>query len=170
MIELKSKNSSDHGMYKINPIDLLNYFLNLIVARLEEKEIEMKREYTKLHERYTELFKTHCDYMERNKILYGLNADDDNDSSDNNHSLRSKKRQQQQQQQKPIDDFIRNKIIKNAISSDAISQLTTNSNRHEITTVITNLLQEIEQQHQIKQDDETKITDLNRGLCLFENN
>jgi hypothetical protein len=108
--------------------------------------------------------------MERNKILYGLNADDDNDSSDNNHSLRSKKRQQQQQQQKPIDDFIRNKIIKNAISSDAISQLTTNSNRHEITTVITNLLQEIEQQHQIKQDDETKITDLNRGLCLFENN
>ena len=138
------------------------------MARLEEKEIEMKREYTKLHERYTELFKTHCDYMERNKILYGVNADDDNDN-DTNH--RSKKRQQQQNhqqsQQKPIDDFIRNKIIKNAISSDAISQLTTNSNRNEITTVITNLLQEIEQQHQIKQEDEeTKLNDINRGLSL----
>lgn len=31
----------------------------------------MKREYAKLHERYTELFKTHMDYMERTKILMG---------------------------------------------------------------------------------------------------
>ncbi|KAF4529601.1 hypothetical protein B566_EDAN017931, partial [Ephemera danica] len=53
MLELKAKNSSDH------------------VFRLEEKEGEMKKEYSKLHERYTELFKTHVDYMERTKILLG---------------------------------------------------------------------------------------------------
>ncbi|XP_071087270.1 C-Jun-amino-terminal kinase-interacting protein 4-like isoform X4 [Haliotis cracherodii] len=53
MLELKSKNSADH------------------VSRLEEKESEMKKEYNKLHERYTELFKTHMDYMERTKILMG---------------------------------------------------------------------------------------------------
>lgn len=53
MLELKSKNSSDHA------------------SRLEDKESEMKKEYTKLHERYTELFKTHMDYMERTKILFG---------------------------------------------------------------------------------------------------
>ncbi|KAL1130562.1 hypothetical protein AAG570_011808 [Ranatra chinensis] len=51
MLELKAKNSSDH------------------VYRLEEKEQEMKKEYAKLHERYTELFKTHMDYIERTKIL-----------------------------------------------------------------------------------------------------
>jgi predicted RNase H-like nuclease (RuvC/YqgF family) len=45
MLELKSKNSSGH------------------VYRLEEKE----REYTKLHEHCTELFKTHMDCMERTK-------------------------------------------------------------------------------------------------------
>ncbi|XKL65617.1 hypothetical protein PGB90_009037 [Kerria lacca] len=53
MLELKAKNSSDH------------------VYRLEEKEQEMKKEYAKLHERYTELFKTHMDCMERTKILMG---------------------------------------------------------------------------------------------------
>nr|CAD7398718.1 unnamed protein product [Timema cristinae] len=53
MLELKGKNSSDH------------------VYRLEEKEQDQKREYAKLHERYTELFKTHMDYMERTKILMG---------------------------------------------------------------------------------------------------
>ncbi|GLH16726.1 C-Jun-amino-terminal kinase-interacting protein 3 [Gryllus bimaculatus] len=53
MLELKAKNASDH------------------VARLEEKESEQKREYSKLHERYTELFKTHMDYMERTKLLMG---------------------------------------------------------------------------------------------------
>lgn len=31
----------------------------------------MKKEYTKLHERYTELFKTHVDYMERTKMMLG---------------------------------------------------------------------------------------------------
>ncbi|KAK9499821.1 hypothetical protein O3M35_002785 [Rhynocoris fuscipes] len=53
MLELKAKNSSDH------------------VYRLEEKEQEMKKEFTKLHERYTELFKTHMDYIERTKIMGG---------------------------------------------------------------------------------------------------
>jgi c-Jun-amino-terminal kinase-interacting protein 4 len=46
------------------------YYLCL-VFRLEEKEAEMKKEYTKLHERYTELFKTHVDYMERTKMMLG---------------------------------------------------------------------------------------------------
>ena len=41
------------------------------VARLEEKESEWKKEYNKLHERYTELFKTHMDYMERSKLFMG---------------------------------------------------------------------------------------------------
>lgn len=31
----------------------------------------MKKEYAKLHERYTELFKTHIDYMERTKSVLG---------------------------------------------------------------------------------------------------
>ena len=31
----------------------------------------MKKEYSKLHERYTELFKTHIDYMERTKSMLG---------------------------------------------------------------------------------------------------
>merc|ERR1719391_887947 len=53
MTEIKSKNSADH------------------VSRLEEKENESKNEYNKLHERYTELFRTHMDYMERTKILMG---------------------------------------------------------------------------------------------------
>ena len=53
MLELRTKNSHDH------------------VIRLEEKEAELKREYTRLHERYTELFKTHVDYMERTKMLVG---------------------------------------------------------------------------------------------------
>ncbi|CAL8081776.1 unnamed protein product [Orchesella dallaii] len=53
MLELKAKNAADH------------------VSRLEDKEAEMKKEYAKLHDRYTELFKTHMDYMERTKILMG---------------------------------------------------------------------------------------------------
>ncbi|OXA53198.1 JNK-interacting protein 3 [Folsomia candida] len=53
MLELRSRNGADH------------------VSRLEEKENEMKKEYSKLHDRYTELFKTHMDYMERTKILMG---------------------------------------------------------------------------------------------------
>ena len=41
------------------------------VSRLEEKEGDMKKEYSKLHDRYTELFKTHIDYMERTKSIIG---------------------------------------------------------------------------------------------------
>jgi len=51
MFELKAKNSQDQ------------------IGRLEDKENEMKKEYNKLHERYTDLFKTHMDYMERSKVL-----------------------------------------------------------------------------------------------------
>ncbi|XP_050539703.1 JNK-interacting protein 3 [Daktulosphaira vitifoliae] len=65
MLELKAKNASDH------------------VYRLEEKEQDMKQEYTKLHERYTELFKTHMDHIERAKILMGSG-----DRMDNTRSMR----------------------------------------------------------------------------------
>ena len=41
------------------------------VSRLEEKEADNKKEYTKLHERYSELFKTHLDYMEKTKSVLG---------------------------------------------------------------------------------------------------
>lgn len=54
-----------------------------IVYRLEEKEQDMKQEYTKLHERYTELFKTHMDHIERTKILMGSG-----DRMDNPRSIR----------------------------------------------------------------------------------
>jgi c-Jun-amino-terminal kinase-interacting protein 4 len=53
MLELKHKNSLEHA------------------NRLEEREGELKKEYSKLHERYTELFKTHVDYMERTKLMMG---------------------------------------------------------------------------------------------------
>jgi len=43
----------------------------------------MKQEYTKLHERYTELFKTHMDHIERTKILMGSG-----DRMDNPRSMR----------------------------------------------------------------------------------
>lgn len=51
MLELKHKNSLEHA------------------SRLEEREGELKKEYAKLHDRYTDLFKTHMDYMERTKLL-----------------------------------------------------------------------------------------------------
>ncbi|XP_030384914.1 JNK-interacting protein 3 isoform X4 [Scaptodrosophila lebanonensis] len=53
MLELKHKNSLEHA------------------SRLEEREGELKKEYNKLHDRYTELFKNHVDYMERTKMLMG---------------------------------------------------------------------------------------------------
>nr|XP_042908606.1 C-Jun-amino-terminal kinase-interacting protein 4 isoform X3 [Parasteatoda tepidariorum] len=53
ILEIKAKNSNDHA------------------SRLEEKEVEMKKEYAKLHDRYSEVFRTHVDYVERTKILYG---------------------------------------------------------------------------------------------------
>ncbi|XP_045464707.1 JNK-interacting protein 3 isoform X2 [Harmonia axyridis] len=51
MLELKHKNSLEHA------------------GRLEEREADLKKEFSKLHDRYSELFKTHVDYMERTKIL-----------------------------------------------------------------------------------------------------
>lgn len=53
LLELKHKNSLEHA------------------SRLEERENDLKKEYAKLHDRYTELFKTHVDYMERTKLLMG---------------------------------------------------------------------------------------------------
>lgn len=40
-------------------------------TRFEEKEAERKREYQKLHDRYTELLKSHCDVVERFRHLAG---------------------------------------------------------------------------------------------------
>lgn len=65
IIQINSLNFIDFTV-----IEILILFC-FLVYRLEEKEQEMKREYAKLHERYTELFKTHMDYMERTKILMG---------------------------------------------------------------------------------------------------
>lgn len=53
MLELKHKNSLEHS------------------SRLEEREADLKKEYNKLHERYTELFKTHVETMERTKMIMG---------------------------------------------------------------------------------------------------
>lgn len=53
MLELKNKNSLEQQ------------------SRLEEREADLKKEYSKLHDRYTELFKTHVDYMERTKMIMG---------------------------------------------------------------------------------------------------
>ncbi|XP_059351311.1 JNK-interacting protein 3-like isoform X3 [Daphnia carinata] len=53
MLELKSKNATDH------------------VFRLEEKENEMRKEFTKVHDRYTELLKVHMDHVERTRGLLG---------------------------------------------------------------------------------------------------
>ena len=53
----------------MNIYDMMIFFLS--VSRLEEKECDNKKEYTKLHERYSELFKTHLDYMEKTKSILG---------------------------------------------------------------------------------------------------
>ncbi|XP_043473008.1 JNK-interacting protein 3 isoform X3 [Leptopilina heterotoma] len=65
MLELKTKNSNDHGTASSS------FTPSPYIVRLEEKEAELKREYSRLHDRYTELFKTHVDYMERTKMLVG---------------------------------------------------------------------------------------------------
>ncbi|XP_016768193.2 JNK-interacting protein 3 isoform X3 [Apis mellifera] len=70
MLELKTKNSHDHGT-NYGSLSSSLHRTSLYIVRLEEKEAELKREYTRLHERYTELFKTHVDYMERTKMLVG---------------------------------------------------------------------------------------------------
>lgn len=60
----------------------------ILVVRLEEKESELKREYSRLHDRYTELFKTHVDYMERTKMLVGSSERLENSSANNRASNR----------------------------------------------------------------------------------
>ena len=42
-----------------------------IATRFEEKEAERKKEFNKLHDRYTELLKSHCDIVERFRNLAG---------------------------------------------------------------------------------------------------
>ncbi|XP_076227462.1 JNK-interacting protein syd isoform X6 [Nomia melanderi] len=71
MLELKTKNSHDHGTNVNGSTSPFLHRTSLYIVRLEEKEAELKRDYTRLHERYTELFKTHVDYMERTKMLVG---------------------------------------------------------------------------------------------------
>lgn len=53
-----------------------------LAIRFEEKEAERKKEYNKLHDRYTELLKSHCDVVERVRHLVG-NAEVSNLSSIN---------------------------------------------------------------------------------------
>lgn len=50
----------------------------------------MKKEYNKIHERYTELLRSHCDLMERVKIMFG---------SDEQQSTPGQSQQQQLQNQ-----------------------------------------------------------------------
>jgi c-Jun-amino-terminal kinase-interacting protein 4 len=38
---------------------------------LEEREVDQKMEYEKLHERYNELLRTHIEHVERTKFLMG---------------------------------------------------------------------------------------------------
>ncbi|CAK9809896.1 JNK-interacting protein 3, partial [Anthophora quadrimaculata] len=71
MLELKTKNSHDHGTNANGSLSSSLHRTSLYIVRLEEKEAELKREYARLHERYTKLFTTHVDYMERTKMLVG---------------------------------------------------------------------------------------------------
>ncbi|XP_055914746.1 JNK-interacting protein 3 isoform X4 [Eupeodes corollae] len=72
MLELKHKNSLEHS------------------SRLEEREGDLKKEYNKLHERYTELFKTHVDYMERTKMLMGSTHSQMSSASDRQEVSRAR--------------------------------------------------------------------------------
>lgn len=44
----------------------------------------MKKEYSKLHERYTELLRSHCDLMERVKIMFGTDESTNSNTNNNN--------------------------------------------------------------------------------------
>lgn len=50
---------------------MLTGYVPVTAARFEEKEAERKKEYQKLHDRYTELLKSHCDVVERVRHLVG---------------------------------------------------------------------------------------------------
>ncbi|XP_016843465.1 JNK-interacting protein 3 isoform X2 [Nasonia vitripennis] len=80
MLELKTKNSHDHGT-NVNVNSSQRKTPHIV--RLEEKESELKREYSRLHDRYTELFKTHVDYMERTKMLVGSTERLENSTANN---------------------------------------------------------------------------------------
>ena len=75
MLELKAKNATDHGMLFVKCYVTTTYlyvlFFIFAVFRLEEKENEMRKEYTKVHDRYTELLKVHMDHVERTRGLLG---------------------------------------------------------------------------------------------------
>lgn len=91
MLELKHKNSVEHA------------------SRLEEREADLKKvsrleaivnqqltfacnsqEYARLHERYTELFKSHVDYMERTKMLMGSTHSQMSTASDRMEASRAR--------------------------------------------------------------------------------
>ncbi|CAF1455688.1 unnamed protein product, partial [Adineta steineri] len=100
--EIKARNASDH------------------VARLEEKENEMKTEYKRLHERYCELFKAHCDYMERTKILYGTDRLDQlsttNNPSRSRGNLQLPLTSRQQSQSSDTKQSISNELLTDEIT------------------------------------------------------
>ncbi|XP_055357155.1 C-Jun-amino-terminal kinase-interacting protein 3-like isoform X2 [Paramacrobiotus metropolitanus] len=60
IMEVKSKSAADQ------------------VMRYEEKEKETRKEYDKLHDRYSQLFKTHVEHLERTRYLLGANNIDEN--------------------------------------------------------------------------------------------
>lgn len=68
ILELRAKNSTDHGFF-------LHSYFRLVVSnlatRMEEREVDQKQEYEKLHERYNDLLRTHIDHVERTKFLMG---------------------------------------------------------------------------------------------------
>ena len=83
---------------------------------MDDKETEMKKEYSKLHDRYTELFKTHIDYMERTKSMLGAER------------LEQLQQQLQQQQQGGNAGSARNRIP----ASLAVNQM---SNRYDLKAI-----------------------------------
>ena len=124
----------------------------------------MKREYGRLHERYTELFKTHCDYMERTKILFGTDRLDQlqnqtTTTATNRLSMNKKDHDEQQLQnskQSAIDVF-KTKLGVNTNADDTILNALNSSSREDISVAITSFLREIEKQQQ-QQDDKNNNT------------
>lgn len=72
MLELKAKNATDHGTdFKLTFQSVILHKHFFVVFRLEEKENEMRKEFSKVHDRYTELLKVHMDHVERTRGLLG---------------------------------------------------------------------------------------------------
>ncbi|KRX99805.1 JNK-interacting protein [Trichinella pseudospiralis] len=89
MLELKAKNCTDQ------------------VARLEDREVESKQEYNKLHDRYTELFRTHMDYMERTKFLMGSDKFDVSMTSSGFHCSTISRRQRGRKRFEQLSETLR---------------------------------------------------------------